>query len=84
MYMRYNLAWIVLAFFNAREEALDLLAPALAKSGKNLISLADADLNLDALRNDPRFQQMIKAAKKRLGLLPKPISPPAAAPRRRS
>ena len=78
MYMRYNLAWIVLAFFNAREEALDLLAPALAKSGKNLISLADADLNLDALRNDPRFQQMIKAAKKRLGLLPKPISPAAA------
>ena len=77
MYMRYNLAWIVLAFFKAKEEALDLLATALAKSGKNLVSLAAADRNLDTLRDDPRFQQMINAAKDRVGVPPTAVNPAA-------
>ena len=67
MYMRYNLAWPVLAFFNDKEEALELLGPALAKAGKTLISLAEADRNLDPLRDDPRFQTMLEAAKARIG-----------------
>ena len=67
MYMRYNLAWPVLAFFDDKEEALELLGPALAKAGKTLISLAAADRNLDPLRGDPRFDQMIDAAKARVG-----------------
>ena len=49
MYMRYNLAWSVLAFFNDKEQALQLLEPALATAGKNLITLAAADRNLDPL-----------------------------------
>jgi adenylate cyclase len=65
MYMRYNLAWAVLAFFGDKEEALELLQPALATGGKTLISLARADRNLDALRDDPRFQDMLKAATSR-------------------
>jgi adenylate cyclase len=68
MYMRYNLAWPVLAFFHDKEQALELLGPALAKAGKNLISLAGADRNLDTLREDSRFQEMLEAAKKRVGL----------------
>jgi adenylate cyclase len=68
MYMRYNLAWPVLAFFNDKEQALQLLEPALATAGKNLISLASADRNLDPLRDDPRFQQMLAAARARVGI----------------
>jgi adenylate cyclase len=68
MYMRYNLAWPVLGFFEDKEEALELLGPALAKAGKTLVSLAIADPNLDPLRDDPRFQEMLAGAKQRLGL----------------
>jgi adenylate cyclase len=68
MYMRYNLAWPMLAFFNDKEAALELLEPALAKGGKTLISLAEADGNLDSLRDDPRFQRMLSAARARLGM----------------
>ena len=75
MYMRYNLAWPVLAFFDDKEQALQLLEPALATAGKNLVSLAEADRNLDALRADPRFQQMIEAAKARVGLDSSEVSP---------
>jgi adenylate cyclase len=81
MYMRYNLAWPVLTFFKDKEEALQLLAPALEQGGKTLVSLAAADRNLDALRDDPRFQQMLEKAKARVGAGPKTtisITPPAA------
>jgi adenylate cyclase len=77
MYMRYNLAWPVLAFFHDKEEALELLGPALTKGGKTLISLAEADRNLDGLRDDPRFQRMMEAAKARVSEEPAPVGPPA-------
>ncbi len=66
MYMRYNLAWPVLSFFDDKEGALELLEPALAKAGNTLISLAEADRNLDPLRDDPRFQKMLSDARQRL------------------
>ena len=78
LYMRYNLAWPLLAFFDDKEGALDLLEPALAKAGSTLVSLAAADRNLDRLRDDPRFQKMLEAAKARVGA-PGPATPPAAA-----
>jgi adenylate cyclase len=65
-YMRYNLAWPLLAFFQDKEAALEMLEPALAKGGNTLISLAEVDRNLDALRDDPRFQRMMKAAQERV------------------
>jgi hypothetical protein len=64
--MRYNLAWPLLAFFQDKEAALEMLEPALAKGGNTLISLAEVDRNLDALRDDPRFQRMMKAAQERV------------------
>jgi len=78
MYMRYNLAWPVLAFFEDREEALWLLEPALAKGGRTLISLALADRNLDPLRDDPRFQHMLSAAGARVGAPAAEVSPAEA------
>lgn len=74
MYMRYNLAWPMLAFFEDKDGALELLEPALAKGGRTLISLATADRNLDSLRDDPRFQKMIEAAQARVGLAPSAIA----------
>jgi adenylate cyclase len=79
MYMRYNLAWPVLAFFDDKEQALDLLEPALASAGKNLISLAAADRNLDPLRGDPRFRRMLAAAMDRNSLSRADVNPIAAA-----
>jgi adenylate cyclase len=66
LYMRYNLAWPLLAFLKDEDAALELLEPALAKAGRNLVSLAAADRNLDGLRNNPRFQRMLAAAKARV------------------
>lgn len=66
MYMRYNLAWPVLAFFGDEEGALDLLEPALEKAGKTLISLAEADRNLDTIRDHPRFQHLLESARERV------------------
>ena len=62
----------------AEVEALDLLEPALARAGRNLVSLAAADRNLDCLREDPRFERMLDAAMKRVGLEGPEVSPPAA------
>ena len=66
--MRYNLAWPLIAFFKDYDTAIDLLGPAMAKGGGNLISLAAADPNLDPIRDDPRFRDMLAAAKARVGL----------------
>jgi adenylate cyclase len=68
MYMRYNLAWPMIAFFEDKEGALELLEPALSKGGRTLVSLAAADRNLNSLRDDPRFQEMLAAAQARVGL----------------
>ena len=68
LYMRYNLAWPMIAFFKDHEAAIDLLEPAMAKGGGNLISLAAVDQNLDPIRDDPRFKRMLDAAKARVTL----------------
>ena len=78
MYMRYNLAWPVLAFFGDKEQALELLEPALKMAGRTLISLAAADRNLDPLRTDPRFQRMLEEAMGRVSGKGNEISPVAA------
>jgi adenylate cyclase len=70
MYMRYNLAWPVLAFLKDEEQALELLSPALTKAGKTLVSLAQADRNLDPLRSNPRFRQLLETAQERVGIRP--------------
>lgn len=68
VYMRYNLAWSVLAFFADKEEAIGLLEPSMRAAGKNLVSLAEADPNLNPLREDPRFERLMASAKARFVL----------------
>jgi adenylate cyclase len=79
LYMRYNIAWPLLTFFKDEKAAMDLIEPALAKAGRNLVSLALADRNLDPLRNDPRFKEMLSAAARRVGLRDAPSRPAEAA-----
>ena len=78
LYMHYNLAWPLLAYFKDTEAAMDIMEPALAKAGTNLVSLAASDPNLDALRDQPRFRRMLESAKERVGLPPS-ITPAAGA-----
>jgi adenylate cyclase len=66
LYMRFNLAWPLLAFFKDKDAAMEMLEPVLANAGANLVRLVAADRNLDQLRDDPRFQQMLEAAKARV------------------
>ena len=76
LFMRYNLAFGLAALFNDKEAAMDMIAPVLAKAGPSTIRLAAVDPNLDSLRGENRFQEMIGEAYERLGV--EPIASPAA------
>jgi adenylate cyclase len=78
--MRYNLAWGFNKVFDDERAALEMLEPVLANAGANIIRLAANDPNLDNLRDDPRFAQMLTSAKERVGTGDAKVrSPPAAA-----
>ena len=78
--MRYNLGFGLAAILGNKDAAIAMLAPVLAKGGPNTIRLAANDPNLDRLRDDTRFSEMMASAEKRLSLnLEPPIPPPAAA-----
>jgi adenylate cyclase len=78
LYMRFNLAWPLIIFFNDKEAALEILEPVLAQAGANLVRLVAAEHKLDPLREDPRFSQMLASALKRVGLGPAAVTAPAA------
>jgi adenylate cyclase len=65
--MRYNFA-CVLAGMGDKEEALKMLQSTIARAGEYQVRVADADTDLDCLRDDPRFRTLLAQAKKRLGI----------------
>ena len=69
-YTRYNLSSALITFFRDHDAAIELLGPALTRAGATLISLAASDPNIDAIRDDPRFKQMLDAAVRRVGIRP--------------
>jgi len=76
--MRYNFACALAAYGGDYDGALRQLERSLASAGVFHITMAEADPDLDGLRQDPRFVAMIGRAKKRLGMEGKsPATSPA-------
>lgn len=67
--MRYNAACALLRKLGEPEEAIDTLEPFFKGVTSNTwIWHAEADPDFEAIRDDPRFKEMLGAAKKRLGM----------------
>ena len=67
--MRYNTACTVLRHLDDPAEALTMLQPFFEKvTSTTWIWHAEADPDLDIIRGDRRFKEMLAAAKKRLGM----------------
>jgi adenylate cyclase len=67
--MSYNLACALTQAGAARSDALDALQPFFegVKTAQNIRHL-EADPDLDGLREDPRYKEMLASAKQRLGM----------------
>jgi adenylate cyclase len=63
---RYNFACALGSQLNDVEGALDILGPYLALAARYDLDWTKADPDMDALREDPRFQAMIAAAEARV------------------
>lgn len=67
--MRYNLACTMLRQLGDTDGAIDALRPFFERmNSTTLIRHLEADPDLDGIRGDPRFQEMLGLAKKRLGM----------------
>jgi adenylate cyclase len=64
--MRYNFACALCTYLKDIDGALGLLDPYLAQVTRSELEWAKTDPDMDALRDDPRFQAMIAAAEARL------------------
>ena len=67
---RYNIACTMLRELGDINEAIETLEPVFAGMNSAAeIHHSEADPDLDAIRDDPRFRRMIAAAKARIGML---------------
>jgi adenylate cyclase len=64
--MRYNFVCALANDFKDKEAALEMLRSALEQMGTGLIHHAKIDPDLDLIRDDPRFHEMLAAAERRL------------------
>jgi adenylate cyclase len=79
MFMRYNSAMTMAVFFDDVEGAIEALGIALTKGGRNVVTLAANDPNLDKLRGDARFKRMLGDACARYGIVSRAPASPAGA-----
>jgi adenylate cyclase len=67
--MRYNVGCAFVARFHDNDAAIEVLVPFFDRINSAIwMRHVDADPDLDPMRGDPRFKEMLAAAKKRLGL----------------
>jgi adenylate cyclase len=75
--MRYNFACVCAANLRDKEEAVKILQGTLSMASEYTVRVAEADTDLDPIRDDPRFQRIMSDAKKRLGMKDEPVVAPA-------
>jgi adenylate cyclase len=66
--MRYNFACVLAGHLGDTDGAIKLLQSTLSIAAPFQVLVADTDPDLDSVRGDPRFQKLMAAAKKRLGI----------------
>ena len=66
--MRYNFACVLSGHLGDTEAALKMLQHTVPRVGEYQVRIIETDTDLDAIRDDPRFQAMIAEAKQRLGM----------------
>jgi len=67
--MRYNVACALATDLNDRDRAIEVLEPLFrTTTGVTHVRHAEADPDLDPLREDPRFKQMMSETRERLGI----------------
>ena len=64
--MRYNFVCALANFLQDKDAALDMLRPVFERWGIGLINHAKIDPDLDGIRDDPRFKEMLAAAERRV------------------
>jgi len=65
--MRYNFACNLANYLHDKDAALEMLRPAFDQMGAGLVHHARIDPDLAPIRDDPRFQEMLRNAEQRLG-----------------
>jgi adenylate cyclase len=68
MNMRYNIACSLIRDMGDHDAALDMLGPYVARIGLEALGWIKHDPDLDAIRNDARYQEMVRQVEKRLGI----------------
>jgi adenylate cyclase len=81
MMVRYNLACSLACELNDYDQALDALEPFFANvTSTTILRHLEVDPDLNPIRDDPRFTNMLAAAKKRLGITDSAPAAEAPAP----
>jgi adenylate cyclase len=76
--MRFNLACTASRDLKDVDAAIDYIEPFMAKATAYQIRHVEHDPDLDNIREDPRFQRMLEAAKQRIGIVDNMRASPVA------